>query len=128
MSYYSDMADITRNLVDLEGYQIVNKQTYNRVLLERRLMFGATGLTVIAILFFIISISTPHWARVDIQHSKNTSTRLHLGIWGRLPFVLILLWKIVRHVQLAKAVSQSIVSTIDNGQSFMLLCKFTSYF
>lgn len=88
--YYSDMAtEVTRQLVDLEGYQVINKKTYNRVLLERRLMFGATGLTVVGILFFIISFSTSNWARVDIQSPGNTSIRLHLGIWGNDKFSFV---------------------------------------
>lgn len=79
----SNMTEMTRQIVDLEGYRVINKNRYRRVLWERRFMACAIGLALLSIIFFVICIATSSWAIIDIVHGVNHTIRFHLGIWGK---------------------------------------------
>ena len=71
-----------RQLVGLEGFQVISAKRYRQVVLERRLMALALLACCVCILLFIISIATLSWARVDIIQSENLTSVVRLGIWG----------------------------------------------
>lgn len=77
------MTEATRQLVDLEGFRVINKNRYHRVLWERRFMACAIALSLLSIIFFIVSVSTASWAIIDIVPRENHTIRFHLGIWGK---------------------------------------------
>lgn len=69
--------------VDMEGMNVVNKQTYRRVLWERRIMFASTTLCIFCIFLFVVAVATTSWAIFDVFDERmNTTVYLHLGIWG----------------------------------------------
>src|SRR4051794_24440097 len=72
-----------KHRVEMEGLSVLNQQTYQRVLWERRIMFTATALCIFCIALFVIAVATASWAVFDLYDDKlNVTVCLHLGIWG----------------------------------------------
>jgi len=69
--------------VDMEGLNVLNKRTFQRVLWERRIMFFAMVVCLSCILLFVIAVATTSWAIFDLFEERlNVTLCLHLGIWG----------------------------------------------
>lgn len=81
-------------MIGLRDVAVINPQTYNKVVCERRFMLSAVLANVVGMILFIVAISVAEWVVVDFDVSsvpglkiaadmKNESTVFYKkGIWG----------------------------------------------
>uniref|UniRef100_A0A915JDY4 Uncharacterized protein n=1 Tax=Romanomermis culicivorax TaxID=13658 RepID=A0A915JDY4_ROMCU len=80
-NFNQKMSELTRHFVDLEGFQVLNKRRYQKVLVERRLMASFVIVAVLSIVCLFVCVLTTSWIIIDHFHSGNM-TRFHIGIWA----------------------------------------------
>ncbi|CAJ0609869.1 unnamed protein product [Cylicocyclus nassatus] len=68
--------------VELRDSQILNIQSYEKIVWRRRFMAVATVITWIAVIVLIAALATPNWAVLDFMNTEYQQVHVQLGVWG----------------------------------------------
>ncbi|VDO27078.1 unnamed protein product [Haemonchus placei] len=68
--------------VDLRDSQILNIQSYEKMIWQRRFMAVATVIAWIAVIVLIAALATPNWAVLDFMNTEYQQVHVQLGVWG----------------------------------------------
>ncbi|RCN35672.1 Tat pathway signal sequence domain protein [Ancylostoma caninum] len=68
--------------VDLRASQILNIESYERMIWRRRFMALATAIAWIAAIVLIAALATPNWAVLDFTNTEYQQVHVQLGVWG----------------------------------------------
>ncbi|VDM58910.1 unnamed protein product [Angiostrongylus costaricensis] len=68
--------------VDLRDSQILNMQSYHKMIWRRRLMAVATIVAWIAVVVLVAALATPNWAVLDFMNTEYQHVHVQLGVWG----------------------------------------------
>ena len=85
-------------MIGLRDVAVVNRETYSKVVVERRFMLSATVVTFVAMILFIVAVAMPEWLVIVsgdtpsndlLFRVANASYRFEVGIWGEWRFTYI---------------------------------------
>ncbi|KHJ97086.1 hypothetical protein OESDEN_02949 [Oesophagostomum dentatum] len=68
--------------VDLRDSQILNIESYQKMIWQRRFMALATAIAWIAVVVLIAALATPNWAVLDFMNTEYQQVHVQLGVWG----------------------------------------------
>lgn len=68
--------------VEMRGSHILNMQTYQAVVCQRRFMASTTVLAWLAVIPLIIALATCSWCIIDFVNTDNEKVHVKLGTWG----------------------------------------------
>ncbi|KAK6034113.1 hypothetical protein COOONC_28382 [Cooperia oncophora] len=68
--------------VELRDSQILNIQSYQKMIWQRRFMAIATVIAWIAVVVLIAALATPNWAVLDFMNTEYQQVHVQLGVWG----------------------------------------------
>ncbi|KAF8354671.1 hypothetical protein PRIPAC_96294 [Pristionchus pacificus] len=68
--------------VEMRGSQILNMQSYQAVVCQRRFMAVTTVLAWLAVIPLVIALATCSWCIIDFVNIDNEKVHVKLGTWG----------------------------------------------
>ncbi|ETN72079.1 Tat pathway signal sequence domain protein [Necator americanus] len=75
--------------VELRDSQILNIESYQKMIWRRRFMAITTGIAWIAVVVLIAALATPNWAVLDFMNTEYQQVHVQLGVWGE--------WRTIRN-------------------------------
>ncbi|VDO68471.1 unnamed protein product [Heligmosomoides polygyrus] len=68
--------------VELRDSQIINVESFRKLIWQRRIMAVASVIAWIAVVVLVAALATPNWAVLDFINTEFQQVHVQLGVWG----------------------------------------------